>query len=136
MLNKLIGLGYIELPMKNDNLSIRVAILDETENELFIRDFRELGYEYLNYIGQNFIRCAECGILTRGNKNGTKRYCTSCGSWNPMKEKEITCIDCGKSVKIKSFNNKSCRCDECQMIESRKLTAERMRKYRENKKNE
>lgn len=130
MLNKLIGLGYIELPMKNDNLSIRVAILDESENELFIRDFRELGYEYLNYIGQNFIRCAECGILTRGNKNGTKRYCTSCGSYSPIKEKCITCIDCGVKIVINSRNNKTCRCDECQEIESRRLSTERVRRYR------
>lgn len=37
---------------KNDNLSCRVIFLNEDgEKILFVSDFRELGHEYLAYLG-------------------------------------------------------------------------------------
>ena len=48
------------------------------ESVLEISDFRELGYEYLNYIGDDkFIRCSECSRLVRKNNNRQK-YCNDC----------------------------------------------------------
>jgi hypothetical protein len=91
--------GLLELPKRNDNVSLRVTFIDDGEEELFISDFRELGYEYLKYKGENFIRCAECGILTRGNKYGNKRYCKDCAAYTPQKIKTIVCVDCGKDMK-------------------------------------
>lgn len=107
--------GLIELPKRNDQLSYRVTFInDDSENKLFVHDFRELGYEYLKYTGQNIIRCAECGILVRGNKAGTKRYCSACAAYTPQETKTITCIDCGKEFEVNSKNNKTIRCEECQ----------------------
>jgi DNA-directed RNA polymerase subunit RPC12/RpoP len=83
---------------------------------LFISDPRELGYEYLAYKGDNFIRCADCGILTRGNKNGTKRYCKDCSGYTPQETKIITCVDCGKEVFVSPLNTKTNRCPNCQSI--------------------
>lgn len=109
--------GLLELPMRNDNTSIRVTFIDtDSPEELFVSDFRELGYEYLKYKGENFIRCAECGILTRGNKNRTKRYCKDCAAYTPQETKTIVCVDCGKEFVTKSMNNRSTRCNECQKI--------------------
>lgn len=113
-ISDLVELGLLESPKKNGLLSYRVTFIDDkSENILFVHDFRELGYEYLKYTGQNIIRCAECGILTRGNKSGTKRYCSSCAGYIPQKIKKITCIDCGKEFEISSKNNKTCRCEKC-----------------------
>ena len=42
---------------------------------MYVSDFRDLGYLYLMQIGENIVACAECGVLMRGNKAGTKKYC-------------------------------------------------------------
>lgn len=119
-IGKLRNIGLIELPKKNGNLNCRVTFInDDDDEELFISDFRELGYEYLLYKGGNFIRCAECGILTRGNKSGNKKYCKDCATYTPKGTKIITCVDCGKEFEISAKNNKSKRCQECQNIINR-----------------
>lgn len=128
-IGKLRQKGLVELPKRNDNLNCRVTFVDnEGDEELFVSDFRELGYEYQKYKGENFIRCAECGILTRGNKNGTKKYCKDCDDSVPQETKTVMCVDCGKSVEIKSKNNKTYRCTECQKEYIRQYDRERKRK--------
>lgn len=129
-INQLYQLGLIEFPKRNDLLNIRVTFIDDSDEELYISDFRELGYEYLKYKGENFFRCQECGILVRQNKNGTKKYCKDCASYTPQETKTITCVDCGIEFEVDSKNNKSCRCDECYTIyrANRKLETQRIRR--------
>ena len=51
---------------------MRITFMDdESEKIIFVDDWRELGYYYRRYKGENIIRCAKCGKLERGNKNGT-----------------------------------------------------------------
>ena len=77
--NKLKELGLIEYAKKINNLNIQVLYIDdESENKLFVSDFRKLGYEWRLYKGEKYIRCADCGILVKGNRNNTKRYCQQC----------------------------------------------------------
>jgi len=47
---------------------------------LKISDFRELGYEYLSYIGSGkFTRCEVCGRLVRKkSKYAPQKYCIDC----------------------------------------------------------
>ena len=122
--------GLLELPKRNDNVSFRVTFIDDGEEELFISDFRELGYEYLKYNGENFIRCAECGILTRGNKNRTKRYCKDCAAYTPQKSKTIICVDCGKEIVISGNNKRTIRCDNCQIKADKENARIRKQKQR------
>ena len=70
-LNDLEKTGLISFSNKNDNLNIRVNFVDMDGKKVFnISDFRELGYEYLNYIGNcKFIRCVECGRLIKKTNN-------------------------------------------------------------------
>lgn len=106
--------GLVELPKRIDNLSYRVTYVDDNSPVvLFVSDFRELGYEYRLYKGENFIRCGECGILTKSNKNGTKRYCAKCIAHTPMETKLISCIDCGESFEVVAKNHQSTRCPFC-----------------------
>lgn len=134
LLGDLYELGLIELPKRNDILSYRVTFIDDkSKNELFIHDFRELGYEYLKYKGQNIIRCAECGKLTRGNKAGTKRYCSSCAGYTPQKTKAATCVDCGKEFHIDAMNTKTTRCCDCQRKFRNKYQRDLMRERRKSK---
>ena len=78
-LNDLETAGLISFSNKNDNLNLRVAFVDnDSETILKIDDFRELGYEYLNYIGDGkFIRCECCKKLIR-KKSNKQKYCTDC----------------------------------------------------------
>lgn len=117
--------GLLEFAKRNDNMSCRVTFIQNHSDEvLFISDFRELGYEYLAYHGEKLIRCRECGILIRNNKNGTRIYCDNCKAPSPMQFKTIICVDCGTEVRIAPKNNETKRCPYCYSI------------YRQSKKNE
>lgn len=78
-LNDLEQMGLISFSNKNDNLNIKVNFVDMFgEPVLSINDFRELGYEYLNYIGKGkYIRCSECDRLTKKTNNKCL-YCIKC----------------------------------------------------------
>lgn len=108
-------MGLLELPKRLDNLNIRVAfICDSGDEALFVSDFRELGYEYQLYRGKNYVRCAECGILIKGNKNGTKKYCNNCAAYTPKEIREVYCVDCGKKFVVGPKSGRSIRCADCQ----------------------
>lgn len=125
--------NYISFPKKVNNTAIHVDFVDNTgDGVLFISDFRELGYEYLKYLGENFIRCGECGILTRGNKNGTKKYCNKCMGYNPTFNRKIVCEDCGKEFYVSNKVKNKNRCDECYKIYRKEYWKEAQRKHRNN----
>ena len=122
---------YIEMPLRNDNLSFRVTYIDEDSDKvLFVSDFRELGYEYLKYCGENFIKCRECGLLIRNNKAGTKRYCKNCAAYEPINTKILVCVDCGESFVVDARASRKCRCDSCQDVKKREDTRKRVNKMR------
>lgn len=132
-IGKLWKLGLVDFAKRNDNLNCRITFVGDDEEVLFISDFRELGYEYLLYKGQNFIRCAECGVLTRGNKAGTKKYCKDCASYTPQETKKIVCVDCGKEIVIDPKNSRTSRCADCYTIyrANRKLETQQMRRSKD-----
>lgn len=131
-LGELHSLSLLEFPRRIDNLSCRVTYInDDSEKKLFVSDFRELGYEYLKYKGENFIRCRECGVLIRNNKTGTKKYCTQCSGYIPQEYKTVICVDCGKGFEVDSKNNQSCRCSDCYTIYRKAKVKENVQRYRE-----
>lgn len=114
-INRLWQMGLLEFSNNQRNLNCRVTFIDDDDcEELFISDFRELGYEYMNYRSGGFIRCAECNVLTRANKNGTKRYCANCISYSPVGYRWVVCADCGDLIQVSSANKRAIRCQECQ----------------------
>ena len=123
--------GYLYISKKIESSGVQVLFIDaDGEGVLHVSDFRELGYEYLLYCGENYIRCAECGILTKGNKRGTKRYCSKCVGYSPQDGKKIVCVDCGTEFLTNSMNNRACRCDDCykEYRKNKKLETQRMRR--------
>lgn len=77
-ISKLRELGLIQFARKINNLNIRVCYAaTQGEETLFISDFRALGNEWRLYKGEDYIRCAMCGILTK-KKKGTSKYCCTC----------------------------------------------------------
>ena len=109
--------GLLQLPKRNDNMSVRVTFIedkiDKNNEVLFVSDFKELGYEYLKYKGDNVIKCAKCGALIRGNKSGTNQYCKKCMIYTPKGTKAITCVDCGRQFIVSVKDNQTTRCPYC-----------------------
>jgi len=131
-LGRLFRLGLLENSKRIDNLSYRVTFIDvKSDSVLFIDDFRELGNQYLKFKGENLFICAKCGILAKGNKNRTKRYCNACSAYIPMESKLITCIDCGETIKVEAKNNRAKRCPACQADRNRELSRIRAQRRRE-----
>ena len=104
---------------------------DDSDKVLFVYDFRALGYEYLQYKGDSFIRCQECGLLIRNNKRGTRKYCKNCAGYIPQEYKMIICEDCGKEFEVDAKNNQSSRCSDCYAKHRREKVKENVQKYRE-----
>lgn len=82
-LNDIERSGLISFSSKNDNLNLKINFVsdDLDKDVMSISDFRELGYEYLNYIGEGkFIRCSECGRLVRKKSkfDSSTKYCNEC----------------------------------------------------------
>ena len=116
-------------------MNCRVTFInDEDTEEMFVSDFRELGYEYMAYKGDNFIRCRECGILTRGNKNGTRKYCKDCATYTPQETKTIVCEDCGIEFEVAGNNKRTTKCPCCYNEYRKNCIRDNVKKYREKNK--
>lgn len=127
----LIHSGLAEFAKRVDNLNLKVLFVDDEGKKKFIvNDFRDLGNEYLYRIGENYIRCAECGKLIKNNKNGTKKYCNSCASYVPQETKQVKCIDCGEIFFVDARITNKIRCDECQQQKRRNDDKLRKRQIR------
>lgn len=132
IISNLVDTGFLALAKENANLSCHVLFVNEESDKKFmVSDFRCLGYEYLKYCGENFIRCSDCGILTHGNKNGTKRYCSKCSGVERMVLKEVVCVDCGDVFTVSSKDNSSCRCTFCRDEYRRQYLREAKKRQRE-----
>lgn len=131
MLHDLMVLGLLQFPKQTGNLANRVTFIDnESEKVLSIIDYRELGYEYLKYLGENYVRCAECGRLIKGSKNNTRKYCSEC--MPPVEDgmKVKYCVDCGEEFVV-NRSSKITRCPSCALEEKRRHEREKKRKQRE-----
>lgn len=80
MINDLWRHGYIGYSRVIDNVSLNVRIVDnDSEPAITITDFRNLGNQYLMFIGENYMACQDCGLVIRRTMNGQKR-CRVCAA--------------------------------------------------------
>ena len=84
-MNDIESTGLISFSARNDNLNLRVNFIDMEGIPVFeISDFRELGYEYLNYYKEGkFARCTECQKLYV-RKTNNQKYCEFCARAKKM----------------------------------------------------
>lgn len=121
-------MDLITYSRKVDNINVRVGFIDNASNTtLKITDLRELGYQYLMYRGEKFIKCAECGIITRATAHN-KRYCKDCAGYQPIVSKIIKCCDCGIEFEVKGSVKNKKRCDKCQREYIREYDRQRKNK--------
>lgn len=80
MLGELRDAGLITFARKVDSLNIQVLFSDDGEEELFVHDFRNLGYQYMKYCGGSYFECANCGLTTkmRTEQGRPQKYCDEC----------------------------------------------------------
>ena len=89
-------------------------------------------YENIKHNLDDSCVCWNCGKRTFEKLN-SNHFCSECSS--KLKYKTIKCIDCGKKFKVSKFSTKTCRCEECQKLETKKQVRENVRIYRKNMRN-
>lgn len=134
LLNELMRMGLLEFPKKTGNLASRVTFVDNSSDcVLSISDFRELGYEYLNYVGDGrFARCSDCGRLFQLKTKGRpKKYCDSCSKRSDRGNTKIVyCVDCGIPMNVPK-SSRTIRCDGCKESEQKRIKRESERRRRD-----
>lgn len=83
-------LGMIRFSRKVDNTNVRVCFIEDGETVIRVSDFRNLGYQYLKYLGEPYFECANCGIVTKYNDPRNRRkqkYCKSCAAEIAIKQR-------------------------------------------------
>jgi len=81
MFAKLRAAGLIGFSRRVDNTNVQVLFIEDGEEALRIRDFRNLGYQYLQHCGEAYITCARCGLTVRErqpSKGRKQKYCPAC----------------------------------------------------------
>ena len=91
MYSQLRDAGMVRFSNQVDNLNVEVLFAEVGETALVIKDFRNLGYQYMMYHGESYFVCEECGITEKYNTagNGKRRrqkYCQSCAAKIHMKQ--------------------------------------------------
>lgn len=90
MYHTLNELGMIRFSKKVDNTNVRVCFMEDGDTAIAIKDFRNLGYQYLKYLGEPYFECASCGIVTKYNDPSNPRkqkYCRACASEIALKQR-------------------------------------------------
>ena len=81
--------SVIKPSKKIDNTNIQVLFAEDGDTAMKITDFRNLGYQYLMYHGdQRFFVCQNCGVITKKKKGAPEeesqirgrkqKYCSEC----------------------------------------------------------
>lgn len=132
ILYNIIQKGYLSYPKRNDTKCLIVNFIDNNGDEGIVineTDSKELAYSYLNWKnGGGYKRCEACGRLFRNNRY--RKYCHECSKYQPIGDKTLECIDCGKEFTVDSRNMTKCRCDECQREKDKENTRLRVQKFR------
>lgn len=83
MYHTLRELDMIRFSRKVDNTNVKVQFVENGEVAVNVTDFRNLGYQYLKYIGEPYIECQNCGITTKMSdptKGKKQKYCRECAA--------------------------------------------------------
>ena len=116
LINDLYNCGFVNVSKNVGKPNIQVNFVDnESDTVLTITRLKDLGKEYLMFCGEDYIRCQKCGTLVKNYRN-TNTYCKTCGQYQQIETKIITCVDCGKEIEIDRRSRKI-RCDDCYKLE-------------------
>lgn len=75
--------GLVRFSRRIDNLNVQITFMQDGEEELYIQDFRNLGYQYMRRFGGSFFECANCGLVVKSKpstKGRPQKYCNACAA--------------------------------------------------------
>lgn len=81
MYGQLLDAGLLQASKKISNLNVRVLFMKDGEAALDVTDFRDLGNQFMKYIGKPYFVCQNCGLTVKvpdGAKPGNMKYCHDC----------------------------------------------------------
>lgn len=122
-IKNLANLGYIRLSFQIDKLTFYATFaeaLTAGEEVAIITDFENLGMQYLQLIGEDIIKCINCGRYIKNPHHNEWGLCQACKRLEKFKAtdqlKVVICKACGKKFLVNKKNNKTQFCEECQQI--------------------
>lgn len=83
MFGRLKDNGMIRFSKQIDNLSVQVLFAESGNTVLRITDFRNLGYQYMKYLGDPYFECSNCGLTDKIKNPASGRppkYCPQCAA--------------------------------------------------------
>ena len=87
--------GLIKFSQKIDSLNVQVLFCDDYDCKIEIDDFRNLGYQFLKYVGEPYFECENCGIvekITSPQKGRKQKYCKACAQTIKSKQSSLSVI--------------------------------------------
>lgn len=79
MLNDLMQRGLIKFAKKIDNVNIEVVCLCGDDVAVSVSDFRNVGNQYMKFLGEPYFECSCCGLTVKKMSNSQK-YCRECAA--------------------------------------------------------
>jgi len=80
LLHELYMDGYISFGKKINNLNIKVDLIDSGEVSYKIRDFHNIGNQYIGNFKKGYKQCKNCGksYKIKSHKDYSSKYCNKC----------------------------------------------------------
>ena len=81
MINDLWQSGMVGYSCLVDNINLQVKIVEDGDEAMFVDDFRNLGNQYMRYMGGEYIECEGCGlVIKQQSKTSHQKYCKECAA--------------------------------------------------------
>lgn len=102
MYGELIREGYIRQSRRIDSLNVQMLPPDtDGEVAMLIKDFRNLGYQYMKHYGESYFECEKCGITVREREytpnKSVRRGCRA----KETGRKHKYCPECAAEIRLK-----------------------------------
>ena len=111
-IHELCTLGLVSMAERDSNLNIKVNFISGDDVAMKVSDFRDLGYQYMQYKGYRFTRCQVCGRLIKYISKRPRTYCGECKErysyktsnrvYVPFSDRVIKtkCCNCGNEIYV------------------------------------
>ena len=89
MYGQLLDEGLLKSSKKISNLNVQVVFMQDGEPAIEVKDFRDLGNQFMMYIGKPYFVCQNCGLTVKvpdGAKAGKMKYCHDCAQKIKMQQ--------------------------------------------------
>lgn len=102
MYGELIRGGYIRQSKRIDNLNVQM-LTPNTDDDvaIIVKDFRNLGYQYMKHYGDPYFECERCGITVREREYTAHRSMQHKKKRSDSGRKHKYCPACAAEIRLK-----------------------------------